>query len=82
MVEKTEVEFVVLARDEDGYALIQFDSKRDTLLYTAKKSQGDRWFKAAIPQRVLNVDATAVTARSPRSVSARKKDLMSPWIRS
>ncbi len=48
-------QFVVLAEDEDGFALIQFDSKRNTLLYTAKKSQGGRWFKAAIPRSAFFV---------------------------
>ncbi len=51
--EKDSPEFVVLAEDEDGYALIQFDSKRNTLLYTDKKSQGGRWFKSSITRDIF-----------------------------
>lgn len=42
--------FVVLAEDEEGFGIVQYTSATQVLVYTARKSQQDRFFKALIPK--------------------------------
>ncbi len=48
-----DTQFIVLAEDEEGFALVQFESKLNTLIYTGRKSQQGRFFKSAIPRQVF-----------------------------
>ncbi len=48
-----DAQFLVLAEDEDGFALVQFESALNTLIYTARRSQQGRWYKSSIPRDVF-----------------------------
>ncbi len=41
--------FVVLAVDDDGYALMQLTSSTRVLVYTARRAQSGRFYKGTIP---------------------------------
>ncbi len=46
-------QFIVLAEDEEGFAVVQFESELNTLVYTARRSQQGRWYKSSIPRDIF-----------------------------
>ncbi len=42
-------QFVALAEDEDGFAIVQFTSPTRVLVYTARRAQSGRFYKGTVP---------------------------------